>query len=72
MACSSTIFVIGVFTMDEWIRSYMGLKWRCQSSIATTEPAPVRSAVADQPQAMAAVWRQHAGVGPAGQASTRA
>ena len=36
---SSTIFVIGVFAMDERIRSYMGLKWRCQSSITATESA---------------------------------
>ena len=49
----------------------MGLKWHYQSSITATEPAPTRLAVADWPQAMAAAWWQHAGVGPAKQASVR-
>ena len=49
ISCSSITFIKEVFAMDEWIRSYMGLKWHCQSSIVATEPVPARPAVADQP-----------------------
>ena len=58
--------------MDKRIRSYMGLKWHYESSIAAIEPAPTRPAVADQPQDVAVAWRPHVGVSPAGQASARA
>ena len=67
MSCSSTTFIKEVFAMDKRIRSYMGFKWRDQSSIMATEPALARSIVANWPQAVAAVWRSYTGIGLAGQ-----
>ena len=54
--------------MDERIRRYMGLKTHCQALFAAFEPVSARTAVADWPQAVAAAWWQHAGIGLAGQA----
>ena len=46
-SCSSTIFLNGVFVVDEWIRNYSIVKLHCQSMMATSETASARGGVAD-------------------------
>ena len=57
ISCSSTIFLNGVFAMDERIRSYRITKLSYQSSMAGLNRVDARGVVADRPQAMAAAWR---------------
>ena len=59
---SSTIVIKEVFAKPPRIRSYSITKSRYQSSVAGLKPARAVRVVADRPQAMAAMWRQHASI----------
>ena len=56
MACSSTIFINGVFVLDERIRNNSIVKLHRPSMITAFEPTSKRGGVAVRPQAMAPAW----------------
>jgi len=56
MACSSTIFINGVFALDERIRNYSIIILLGQSTMAVPETTPALPAVAGRPQAVAAMY----------------
>ena len=67
-SCSSTLCINEVFTNSPWIRNFDRLNFLCHSGSVVSELAPRAHVMADQCQAMAAMWRRSTSIGPTHQA----